>query len=210
MTQLSTATQPRLPLLKKITSNPITGIAPWILLAILEGPLPVVGAVSVALALSMIVVAADRATGSKVKILSAADVLSFSAFLILALFLPEAQKAWLETWFGELSQIVLVLIAVGSMAVRVPFTIQYAKEQTDPEAWDHPLFKKINYVITGVWALAFLVGAIAGFIQDMTPSLHGNVWLGWVIPYAAIIAAARFTGWYPDAATAKAQAAGQE
>lgn len=99
-----------------------------------------------------------------------------------------------------------IVLAVGSMLAGVPFTIQYAREQVAEEYWQTPLFVRVNYVITGAWALAFLVAAVAGFYGDTVLRESDNVWTGWVIQTAAMVGAIRFTGWYPDFARAKATA----
>ncbi len=53
----------------------------------------------------------------------------------------------------------LMLIALASIALRQPFTIQYARETVGCEHWDSPAFIHINYVIRAAWAVAF--GALA-------------------------------------------------
>lgn len=78
----------------------------------------------------------DIALGMRLKLLAVVDVLAFGAFAVIAVVADEGSLTWLETWFGELANILLVLVVAGSMLVGVPFTIQYAKEQTDPEYWD--------------------------------------------------------------------------
>jgi hypothetical protein len=135
---------------------------------------------------------------------------AFAVFLVVVLAASPTTLRWLELWFGELANILLVLVVAGSMIARVPFTIQYAKEQTDAAYWDSPVFLRINYVITGVWGLAFLVSAIAGFYGDAVLHDSDNVWTGWIIQVAATLVAVQFTVWYPDYATARALAgAGQ-
>ncbi|MDN5917583.1 MAG: hypothetical protein L0I76_21230, partial [Pseudonocardia sp.] len=111
--------------------------------------------------------------------------------------------AWLEIWIGELSNIALVLVAVGSILVRMPFTLQYAREQVDRQYWNLPAFLHVNYVITGVWAAAFLVSAIAGFYGDAVLQDNNNIWTGWVIQVGAMLVALQFSTWYPDVARAR-------
>jgi hypothetical protein len=43
---------------------------------------------------------------------------------------------WLQLWAGELSNVVLAVFAVGSLVLRRPFTMAYAKDTTPPEHWD--------------------------------------------------------------------------
>jgi hypothetical protein len=90
----------------------------------------------------------------------------------------------------------LFLIVLTSMALRRPFTLQYAREQVAPEFWDSPSFTRTNYVITAVWALAFLVMVIAELALLYVPSLPPR--LGILMIVVALVGAVKFTGWYPD------------
>lgn len=202
---------PQRSLLRRVVGNPVTGFAPWILLAVFEGLVPLPTAISVALALSLAVVIVERLLGVSTKILAVVDVLAFASFLVVSLAAGPEVSAWMKIWFGELANLVLVLVVVGSMIARVPFTIQYAKDETDPVYWETPVFRRINYEITGAWGLAFLVASIAGFYGDYVLHDNDNIWTGWIIQIFASMVAVAFTAWYPDYATARAfQEAGVE
>jgi hypothetical protein len=68
----------------------------------------------------------------------------------------------------------------------------------------------INYVLTWVWTAAFLIIALIGWIGDGPLHQPDNIWMNWILQIALIIFALRFTEWYPDAASARAEvAAGQ-
>lgn len=191
-------------ILDRVLDGPLTGLAPWIFLAIFEGPGSTAWVASVALAISVLFVIADRVRGRSLKLLGVVDVLFFAGLLILHFVLDNDGQVWLEKWLGEIANITLVLIAVGSILFRIPFTLQYAREMVEPEFWNNPLFIRINYRITAVWALAFLVAAIAGWYGDAILDDSDNIWTGWIIQTAAMIAAIQFTSWYPDHATEKA------
>jgi hypothetical protein len=90
----------------------------------------------------------------------------------------------------------LLLIVLGSMAVRQPFTLQYAREQVAPELWESPTFIRTNYIITGVWALAFAVMVIAELALLYVPDLPPRA--GIIAIVIALIGAVKFTGWYPE------------
>jgi len=100
-----------------------------------------------------------------------------------------------------------VVLAAGSILLRMPFTLPYARDEVDPQYWHSPLFLRINYFITAGWAVAFLVAALSGWYGDAVLNDSNNIWTGWVIQLAAMLAAIRFTAWYPDHARAKALAA---
>jgi hypothetical protein len=96
----------------------------------------------------------------------------------------------------------LLLIVLVSIAIRRPFTLQYAREQTPPEIWNAPEFIRTNYVITAVWALAFATMVGADLLLLYKPALPIQIGIGATI--VAIWGAIRFTAWYPDHARTKA------
>jgi hypothetical protein len=83
------------------------------------------------------------------------------------------------------------------MAARTPFTIQYARERVDPSVWNTPRFLRVNYAISGAWALAFVVQAASGAFGDAVLDDPKNLWTGWIIRTLALILAVQFTVWYP-------------
>ncbi len=195
---------------RKVVGSPIAGIAPWIVMSILSGVTTFEIAVGLALATSVVFVIANRLIGGSLKLLEIADVVFFVALVIVGALASARVTDWLETWAGELSNVALVVIAVGSMLVRRPFTLEYAREEVSPALWNNPVFIRTNYVITGFWAGAFVVAAISGFIGDAILDDSNNIWTGWIIQTGAMIVAIQFTIWYPKVAKAKSlQAAGK-
>jgi hypothetical protein len=97
----------------------------------------------------------------------------------------------------------LLVIVLGSMVIRRPFTLQYAREETPREIWSAPEFVRANYLISGAWALAFAVmtGAdVAMLYLTQIPLVFG---IG--VTVLALYGAVRFTSGY----TAQAEKAGQ-
>jgi hypothetical protein len=90
----------------------------------------------------------------------------------------------------------LMLVVLASIAVRKPFTLQYAKEQTSPEVWTHPSFIKTNNVLTAAWALAFAGMVLADIAMVYLPSVP--LWVGVATTVVALLGAVKFTQWYPD------------
>jgi hypothetical protein len=99
----------------------------------------------------------------------------------------------------------LLAVVLISIAIRRPFTLQYAREQVARELWDSPTFVRTNYVITSVWALAFAVMAAADALLLYAPDVPAKV--GIVATIVALVGAIRFTGWYPE--RVRQQSAGQ-
>jgi hypothetical protein len=90
------------------------------------------------------------------------------------------------------------VIVLGSLLVRQPFTLQYAREDAPREMWHEPHFLRANYVITWVWAMAFAIEAASGLYGDAVLRNSDNLWTGWIIQTLPLIIAAQFTIWYPN------------
>jgi hypothetical protein len=90
----------------------------------------------------------------------------------------------------------MLAIVLVSLAVRRPFTLQYAREQTPPEIWASPLFLRANDIISGVWAIAFALLVAADAALLAWPETPG--WIGIAATVLVLVAAVRFTLWYPD------------
>ncbi|MFJ9343332.1 hypothetical protein ACIRP0_29175 [Streptomyces sp. NPDC101733] len=192
--------------LARVLESPVIGMAPWIVFSVVVGPGRFELAVGLALAVTLFLVIGGRLgrRGSSWKILEVSDLVFFAVMAVIGALVGEGTHRWLETYAGEVSNVALFLIAAGSMAVGVPFTIQYAREQVDPRYWHTPTFLRTNYLITGAWGLAFLVAALAGAYGDLVLRDPNNIWTGWIIQIAAIVAALRFTRRYPEVVRARA------
>jgi len=90
----------------------------------------------------------------------------------------------------------LMLIVLFSIAIRKPFTLQYAREQVPQELWTSREFLRTNDVITAVWALAFAIMVAADWMLLTMPDVPPK--FGIIATVLALIGAIKFTGWYPD------------
>lgn len=190
--------------------SPLSGLAPWVLLALLSGPGRFEEAAAAALGLSLLTLWVGTRRGVPVHMLEGFGVVYFAVMALLGLLAPDNVIDWLELWAGELSNIALALFAIFTLIIRKPFTIAYARDTTPREHWDSPLFYKINFAISAAWALAFTASAVAGAVGDAVLRDNGNFWTAWIIPIGVIIGAVSFTEFYPDYASAKfAQSIGE-
>ncbi|MGA9090017.1 MAG: hypothetical protein WB420_13010, partial [Bradyrhizobium sp.] len=90
----------------------------------------------------------------------------------------------------------VLVIALASLAIGKPFTLQYAREVVDAETAGLPGFLTANYVISWAWALAFLLMMMANVLLIYLPGLP--LWSGLAIAFAARNSAIYFTRWYPE------------
>jgi hypothetical protein len=191
-------------LLHTVLDAPVTGFAPWILLAVVNGPGRVVLAAGLACATGALLCAAGALTGKRPKLLDLTAIIFFGGLAIVAALASTGTRHWLGVWSSELSTIAIALVALVSLAIRRPFTLQYARETTDRAFWKTPLFLRINNIITTVWAAVLAVMAIVGYVGAGPLHQPNDIWTGWIIPVGLVVLAAKFTGWYPDHATATA------
>ncbi|UUY02918.1 hypothetical protein LRS13_19860 [Svornostia abyssi] len=185
-------------MLDKILSNPLVGLSPWIIYSIVEGENRLEIAALLALGTALLVVILGVVRGSRPKALEFTDVTYFGILAVVIAVGSDATHDWLELWGGEVANTALVVFALGSILVRHPFTLAYAKESTPEEEWSAPEFLRANYVISWVWVLAFGIEALSGLYGDAVLDDSNNIWTGWVIQTLPLIAAAQFTIWYPQ------------
>jgi hypothetical protein len=83
----------------------------------------------------------------------------------------------------------LLAIVALSLAIRRPFTLQYARESVPQSLWHEPRFLRVNNALTATWTAAF-----AAIVAADVAMIHGlPVWAGVAVTLAAIALAARFT-----------------
>ena len=63
----------------------------------------------------------------------------------------------------------MLAIALVSIAMKMPFTLQYAREQVDAETMREPKFLQVNYVLSWAWVGAMLLMLVADISDDLLP-----------------------------------------
>jgi hypothetical protein len=185
-------------LLDRILANPLVGLSPWIVYSLVEGNDRLELSAAVALAIAVVIVSLNWIRGSSPKLLEFSDVAYFSLLVVVVAFASPATHRWLELWGGEVANVAVFAIAFGSILVRNPFTLAYAREDTPKEYWHTPEFLRVNYLITWVWVVAFAIEAASGWYGDAVLKNSNDIWTGWIIQTLPLIIAAQFTIWYPS------------
>lgn len=155
-----------------------------------------------ACAVALSTIAYDLARGRSVKALAAGAAMLFAAigtYLVLSDGGMGSLGIRLTVDLGVLT------IALGSIALRLPFTLQYAREVVEPEIVAQPAFMATNYILTWAWIGAFILMLVADILMIYWPSLP--VWIGVGVAFAARNCAVYFTTWY--SARRRAQFAAQ-
>jgi len=102
---------------------------------------------------------------------------------------------WAVRYMGVLANGALAVGSWAGIALGRPFTLEYAREHTDPSLWQHPVFLRTNYLLTIAWATAFTASAALAWQRSVEPALPG--WAYETLSYAILLAAMLLTTWYP-------------
>jgi hypothetical protein len=137
-------------------------------------------------------IAYDLARGGSIKMLAAGSLVLFSA---LGCYIAFVDSSWSNPTVRLAVDGGVLVIALASILLRFPFTLQYAREVVDAETRKLPGFLRANYVITWAWTAAFVLMVITNVLMIYLPSLP--LWAGIAIALAARNSAAYFTKWYP-------------
>jgi hypothetical protein len=173
-------------------------IAPFGAFAILMMVSSVAISLFAAAALSLCIVVWDVIRGGSLKMLAAGSVLIFSA---LGCYITLVDGNWSAVAVRLAVDVGLLSIVLLSLAIRLPFTLQYAREMVDAETSKLPGFMKANYILTWAWAGAFVLMLVADMLIIYMPSLP--LWIGFAVAFAARNSAVAFTKWYPQYRRAK-------
>jgi hypothetical protein len=176
----------------------VLAFAPFIAFALVDrliGSTP--GLVAGALVSAALLLRDVLGAGKTPKVLEIGTMLLFGA---LALYSLAASPAWSIVGVRLRVDAGLLAIVLASIALRLPFTLQYAREQVPAALWYSPEFKRVNYVITAAWALAFTIMVGADLVLLYAPDVPVRV--GVVATILALVGAIKFTSWYPERARA--------
>src|ERR1035437_1718050 len=149
-------------------------------------------------AICLRVVADDGLHGGSSKMLGAGSAVLFAA---LGGYITLVDSSWSSSAVKLTVDCGVLAIALVSLAIRRPFTLQYAREVVDAETAVLPGFRRVNYILSTAWTVAFLLMMIANALMIYVPGLP--LWSGIVIAFAARNTALYFTKWYPEYRRAK-------
>jgi len=173
----------------------VWGWLPWVLLfALSKVGLPAAGVIAgLLVALYPTVTRALRGLSVKLP-----DWMMLAFFAIATLSVLVDGPALLLFWKYNLVVVwgLFAGMAWVSILLGAPFTLQYARETTPPEFWQHPVFMRTSLVLTLVWAGVFTLNlAIAGAaVGPISPP-----WFALLLPTLAVIGAFVFTARYAAA-----------
>jgi hypothetical protein len=149
-------------------------------------------------AVCLAVIVLDAARGRSTKILGAGSAILFAGVGCYVAFVDHSLSNSAVKFLVDTG---MFLVALGSMLVRHPFTLQYALEAVPAETAAMPGFMRANYIITSVWTTAMLLMMLGNVVALYVPGLP--IWTSLAIAFAARNSAVYFTKWYPQYRKAK-------
>lgn len=174
--------------------NLLLAFAPFIVFVVAERLFGIPAGLGAGAVTAAVLLARDLlAPGRSPKLLEIGTFLLFGLLCLYAMFID---ASWSIAAVRLRVDAGLLLIVLVSMALRQPFSLQYARDRVERSHWEDPAFLRVNYVISGAWAIAFGVLVLADVVMVGMPGLaHTGAVLATV---AALAGAAWFTDWYPQ------------
>lgn len=133
------------------------------------------------------------------------DWMTLAFFTIAAASVVMGGSALLLFWKYSLVAMwgLFAMMAWASILLGAPFTLQYARESTSPEFWQHPVFVRTGLILTLVWAGVFTLNlAITGAAVGPT----SPPWFAILLPMLTFTGALVFTARYAAAVRRRAAA----
>lgn len=174
-------------------------LAPYAAFALLMMLAPAAVSLYATAAICLLTIAVERIVrGRAVKILPAGAVVIFAAIGGYVLLVDPGMSTSAVKFSVDAG---MLLVILASIAIRRPFTLQYAREEVDAETAEIPGFIRANYVISWVWAASMVAMMIGNVALIYVPGLP--IWSSLLVAFAARNSAVYFTKWYPEHRKAK-------
>ena len=122
-----------------------------------------------------------------------ASILFFVYAIVAVVFLNDM---WAVRYMGVLANGTLAAGVWAGIILKSPFTMEYAREHTDPGLWEQPSFIRTNYILTTIWAVVFSINAFLAWQRNSQPFMPG--WAYETINYSLLVSAMFLSTWYPQ------------
>ncbi len=113
----------------------------------------------------------------------------------LAIYFVLGETEWSRLEIGLFFDLGIFAVALISIALRRPFTLQYARENIDAATQTESGFLQVNYVLTSAWAGAMAAMMAVDVLAIYVPSLP--LWARFALSFVLRSSAVQFTKWYP-------------
>lgn len=136
----------------------------------------------------------DFAQEPVLRLLDMGSLVLFGATALYAGFIHPAITTQLTRFVVDAGFFALALL---SILLRNPLTLQYAREQVANEVWRSRPFLVTNYGLTALWMICFAVMAAADGFADMHKNLPVSLDAAWtlIVVVSALAVTARYPIW---------------
>jgi len=172
----------------------LIAFAPWIVYGFASGFNHWRVAAGGGLFLCLIYLTAMLRRGSSIKLM---DWTTLTFFVIASVLMIAMRSTMFPIYNAVVVWSCFALAAWSSVAVGHPFTAAYARENAPPEFWEHPIFIRLNLVMTLFWCGLMTVNVGLAAIGVMVGGLFGEVVLGLALPMALLIFGFVFNSRFP-------------
>lgn len=112
---------------------------------------------------------------------------------------------WTLRHMGVLANGVLACAIWLTILGKKPFTLEYAREHTDPSLWQCPSFLLTNNILSGLWGTVLTVNAVLAYGKMQALLMPQAAYDA--LSYTTLLTAAVLTTWYPKYVHRKTQRA---
>ena len=181
-----------------LAMNLVVGFAPFILFALLSR-LSADLALWVAFAAAFVVTIRDFVESPSLRLLDVGSLVLFGLLALVRGFLDPNLSLAAVRFIAALA---LFLMLAVPLALKRPFSVDYARLDPKEVGWPPELFLRVNYLVSGAWVAAFAVMALADGAVTFAPELP--LYASIAVSVAALAAATTFTLRYPTLAAKRA------
>ena len=171
--------------------NLVVGFAPFILFALLSR-LSADLALWVAFAAAFVVTIRDFVESPSLRLLDVGSLVLFALLALLRGFIDPTLSLVAVRFMAEAGLFLLLAIP---LALRRPFSVDYARLDPKEQGWPPDLFLRVNMLVSLAWVLGFAAMAVADGLVTFDPRLP--LWASVAVSVVALGAAITFTLRYP-------------
>ena len=181
----------------------LLGFAPWIVYFLLIGPKT--SQIETAVIAAIITFLAVDLKALKRGFILAWGTMLFLVFMLIVTFLFNHNWVTEHPWI--ISNGALGVIAFGSLIIKKPFTLQYAKLEVEKSKWSSPVFYRINFLLSLYWGLIFAFATLVHIVKLFHPEVSNIIYssLSNGATILGIIITAKFPQWYRQRSKQHAQ-----
>jgi intracellular septation protein A len=189
---------------EKKPSGAVLGIMsflPWVLFGFASGTNHWQLATGGGLILCLIYLAALRRWNISIKLM---DWTTLAVFVIGSVFVLGLHSAVFPTYSVVVIWLCFAMAAWSSVAIGRPFTVAYARDTAPPEFWEHPIFLRLNMIMTLFWCGLLTLNLAFGVTGVIVGGTLGQLVLGFALPMTALIGGFIFNSRFPARYLARA------